>query len=103
VVIVTLTAGIMFLLFFACTFGYGEVYEGGPRVRRPPVKWPAIAESVRYTTLHLADGWGSGRMCQVILDLQLQRLAASPPRDEVEVPIGQADYIGPLCYASCKN
>jgi hypothetical protein len=27
----------------------GEFYEDGPRLRRPPVKWPAIAESLRNT------------------------------------------------------
>jgi hypothetical protein len=29
----------------------GEFYEGGPRVRRPPVKWSAVAETSRNTGL----------------------------------------------------
>jgi hypothetical protein len=43
---VTLTTSIMFLLF---TFGCGEFYECGSRVRRPPIRWSAIAESLRKT------------------------------------------------------
>jgi len=45
---VTLTTGIMFLLFSACTFGCGEFYKGG---HRPRMKWSAIAESLRNTCL----------------------------------------------------
>jgi hypothetical protein len=41
----------MFSYSLAYTFGCGEFYEGGPRVRRPPVKWLAIAESLRNTNL----------------------------------------------------
>jgi hypothetical protein len=37
---VTMTTGIMFLLY---AFGCGEFYEGGPRVCRPRMKWAAIA------------------------------------------------------------
>jgi hypothetical protein len=51
VVKVTLATGIMFLLFFACTFGCGEFYEGGPRMRPPPMKWSSISESLRNTAL----------------------------------------------------
>jgi hypothetical protein len=46
---VTLTAGV-FLLF---TSGRGEFYEGGPRVRRPLMKWSAIAESLRNIDLNI--------------------------------------------------
>jgi hypothetical protein len=37
----------------ACTFafGCGECYDGGPRVRRPPMKWSAITERMRNTVL----------------------------------------------------
>jgi hypothetical protein len=48
VVMVTLTTGIMFLLFNCMPF-CGEFYEGSPRVRRPPIKWSAIAEILRNT------------------------------------------------------
>jgi hypothetical protein len=44
VVMVTLTTGIMCLLF---TFGRAEFHEGGPRVSRPPMRWSAIAVSLR--------------------------------------------------------
>jgi hypothetical protein len=41
---VTLMTCIMFLPF---TFGRREFYEGGPRVRRGPMEWSTIAESLR--------------------------------------------------------
>jgi hypothetical protein len=47
VVMVTSTTGIMFVLFFARTFVCGEFYEGGPRVRLPPMKWSEMAISLR--------------------------------------------------------
>jgi hypothetical protein len=45
---VTLTTGMTFLLF---TFGCGEFYEGGQTVRRPPMRWSAIVESLRNTAV----------------------------------------------------
>jgi hypothetical protein len=48
---VTLTSSIMFVLFFTCNFWCGKFYEGGPRVRRPPMKLSAIAKSLRSTGL----------------------------------------------------
>jgi hypothetical protein len=48
---VTWTAGIMFLLF-ACMHVrmWGILRQmGGPRVRQPPMKWPATAKSLRNT------------------------------------------------------
>jgi hypothetical protein len=51
VVIVTLTTGIMFIQFACMHFGHGEFYEGGSRVRRPPVKSSPIAESLRNIVL----------------------------------------------------
>jgi hypothetical protein len=46
---VTLTIGIMFLLFSCMYFGCSEFYDGGPRVCRPPINLPAIVESLRNT------------------------------------------------------
>jgi hypothetical protein len=43
---VTLTTGIMFIVFTYMHFLVWGIYEGGPRVRRPPVKWSAISESL---------------------------------------------------------
>jgi hypothetical protein len=34
-----------------CTFGFEEFYEGGPRVSRPPIKWPEIDGSLRNTDI----------------------------------------------------
>jgi hypothetical protein len=45
-VMVTLTTGIMFFLF---TFECGELYEGGPRVRRLLIRPTGIAEIMRNT------------------------------------------------------
>jgi hypothetical protein len=45
-VMVTLTTGIMFLLF---TFECGELCEGGARVRRPLIRRTGIAEIMRNT------------------------------------------------------
>jgi hypothetical protein len=36
----------------AYTFGRGEFYEGDPRVGRQPMKWSAIAESLRNIDLN---------------------------------------------------
>jgi hypothetical protein len=47
---VTLTTG-MFLVFNSMQFVCGEFYEGGPRVHRANIKWPAIAESLRNTAV----------------------------------------------------
>jgi hypothetical protein len=41
----------MFPLFTCTHFGCGEFYEGGPRVRRPRMKWSAMDESLRNTHL----------------------------------------------------
>jgi hypothetical protein len=49
VVMVTLTTGIMFVLFTYMNFLCGEFYEGGPRVRWPPMSWSANAWSLRNT------------------------------------------------------
>jgi hypothetical protein len=51
VAFVTLITDTAFLLPNARTFGCREFYEGGPRVRRPPVKWSAIAKSLKSTGL----------------------------------------------------
>jgi hypothetical protein len=51
VVMVTLNTGIIFFYSRACTFECGTFYEGGPRVRRPPMKWSTIVESLRNTAL----------------------------------------------------
>jgi hypothetical protein len=48
---VTLTTGIMFLLFICMHFGCEEFHEGGPRVRRKSMKLSAIAEILRSTGL----------------------------------------------------
>jgi hypothetical protein len=53
---VTLTTGIVFLLF---TFGSGEFYERGPRVRRPPMRWSAIAESLKNNDRGNSENIGS--------------------------------------------
>jgi hypothetical protein len=50
---VTLTTGMMLFLFkIACSLGCGEFYEGVQRVRRQPVKWSEIAESLRNTDIN---------------------------------------------------
>jgi hypothetical protein len=41
----------MFLLFTCMNSGCVEFYEGGPRVRRQPMKCPAIADSLRNMEL----------------------------------------------------
>jgi hypothetical protein len=61
-VMVTLTTGIMFLLF---TFGCGEFYEGGASVRRPPIGWSAIAEGLRGTGVQQ-------RKCKLKVRIQLR-------------------------------
>jgi hypothetical protein len=50
---VRLNTGVMFLLFTCVHFGGGKFYEGGPRVRLPPMKWSVTAESSRNTVLGL--------------------------------------------------
>jgi hypothetical protein len=48
---VHLTTGIMFLLFTCMHFWVGNFKKDGQRVHRPPVKWSAIAESLRNTAV----------------------------------------------------
>jgi hypothetical protein len=48
---VTLAIGITFLPFPCMNFLCREIYEGGPCVRRPPMKWSAMAENLRNTAL----------------------------------------------------
>jgi hypothetical protein len=48
---VTLTTGIMFLLYIFMHFACEEFYEDVSRVCRPPMKYFAIAESLRNTAL----------------------------------------------------
>jgi hypothetical protein len=49
---VALTTGVMFLLSMS---GCGEFYKGGPRMRRPPMKQSATAESLGNTAVALPD------------------------------------------------
>jgi hypothetical protein len=51
---VTLTTGIMFLLFTSTHGGCGEFHESGPRMRQQTMKLSAIAESLRNTVLSTA-------------------------------------------------
>jgi hypothetical protein len=52
VVMVTLTTGIMVLLFTSVHFRVrGIFYEGGPRVRRPLKEWSGIVASLRNADL----------------------------------------------------
>jgi hypothetical protein len=53
-VIIASVSGIIFLLFTCVTFWVRELYDGGPRVRLPPVKWSTIAESLRNTDVRHA-------------------------------------------------
>jgi hypothetical protein len=48
---VILTTGIMFLIFTCMHFWVWEFYGGGPRLRRTPMKWSAIAGSLKQTGL----------------------------------------------------
>jgi hypothetical protein len=50
---VTLPTGIIFLLFTCIHFWVWGILRkmGGPRVRRPPMKWSAIAESLSNACL----------------------------------------------------
>jgi hypothetical protein len=51
----TLTISIMFSLLSCMHFWGGrEFYEGGSSVRRPPMKWSDIAESLRNTSIQYA-------------------------------------------------
>jgi hypothetical protein len=52
---VTSTTGVMFLLL-AYISGGGELFEGGPRVHRPSMKWSATAESLRNTANNRSGG-----------------------------------------------
>jgi hypothetical protein len=52
---VTLTTGIIFLLFTCMYFGCGAFFEGGPWVRRPPMNEFAIDKSLRNTDIELAS------------------------------------------------
>jgi hypothetical protein len=45
----TVTTGIIFLLFTRKHIWVWAIYEGGPRVRRLPMKWSKIAESLSNT------------------------------------------------------
>jgi hypothetical protein len=45
----TVTTGIIFLLFTCKHIWVWAIYDGGPRVSRPPVKWSEIAESLSNT------------------------------------------------------
>jgi hypothetical protein len=47
----TLSTGKMSLPFACMHFWVEEFYEGGPRVRRQPIKWSAIVKSLRNTGL----------------------------------------------------
>jgi hypothetical protein len=47
-IMVTLTAGIMFLFTFRC----GELKEGFQRVGRQPVRWSATAESLKNSNIN---------------------------------------------------
>jgi hypothetical protein len=49
VVMVTLTTSINLSCSLSCAFWCGKIYEGGPRVCRPPIKWSAITEILRNT------------------------------------------------------
>jgi hypothetical protein len=51
VFMVSLSAGIMFVVFTCMDFVCGRFYEGGPRVRRPPMKCSVISECLRNTGL----------------------------------------------------
>jgi hypothetical protein len=61
-VFVTLSTGVVFLLFTYMHFRWVcvEFYEGGPGERRPPVKWSAIAESFRNTGLNRPEWYTDG-------------------------------------------
>jgi len=56
---VTLFTGIMFLLHTCMHFLCSEIYEGGPHVSLPPMKWSAIAESLRKIApiRDICDDW----------------------------------------------
>jgi hypothetical protein len=47
---VTLTT-IWLFYSLACTFWCGKFYVSGPRVHRPPMKWSAIADILRNTSV----------------------------------------------------
>jgi hypothetical protein len=50
-IFVTLTTGIIFLLFTCMQFWVGEFYKGGLHVSRPPMKWSMTAEILRNTDI----------------------------------------------------
>jgi hypothetical protein len=51
-VMVTITVGIMFLLFTIMHFWCEEFYEDTPHVHLQPMNWAAITESLRNTDLN---------------------------------------------------